>query len=82
MPAAGTLETRLRSAHRKVATRRAAMAAAKVELLAVVAEARAQGMSHGQLATVLGVSRARAQELARESKSSRTPLLGPGAHRA
>jgi predicted transcriptional regulator len=69
-----TLETRLKRAHRKVATHRAAMAAAKVELLAVIAEARAQGVSLGQLATILSVSRARAQELANEAKER---ALGP-----
>ena len=41
---------------------------AKADYLAVVAEARAEGLSLAQLAAILGVTRARAQQLVNEAK--------------
>lgn len=44
--------------------------AAKDRYLAVIAQARAQGLSHAQIAGILGVTRARAQQLANEAKNT------------
>jgi len=75
------LTARLLSAREDVArAQQAANAAtreAKADYLAVVAEARAQGVSLAQLATILGVTRARAQQLANEATDPQRPNRAP-----
>ena len=75
------LTARLLSAREDVArVQQAANAAtreAKAGYLAVVAEARAQGVSLAQLATILGVTRARAQQLANEATDPQRPNRAP-----
>ena len=42
----------------------------RADYLALIAEARSEGFSHAQIAAVLGVTRARAQQLANEAKGT------------
>jgi DNA-binding transcriptional regulator LsrR (DeoR family) len=63
-----TIESRLIDAHSRVATCQAQMIDAKADLLAVVLEAHHDvGMTYQEIGQVLGVKRARVQQLVRQA---------------